>query len=230
MTLGFIFILFFSSILAVGTVSADTPESEVIFQIVQIDDSTVEQREAVREWLNSNKTDEFPSLAEDAREWLNSYEDQQEEANRNLSGTKTISDNVRVTGYKFSRSNESVTFAIEVDEPTNIVIQDIGEITGGGSYEYTSQEYPAGYHRIEMTAESARIGGSYMQRIAIADTDLKQGNTISNQGGLFNIFNQIESWMIPLAGLSGSVTVLIIIIRKVRSIDKKGINEFIPLR
>lgn len=207
----------------------DIPTEQDVSVLLELDSKNEQQVEEIKTWLESDRSDNYPDLKQRAEAYIDGIEQDREEATEGLSGSQRISEDVRVIGYDFDGNNESVVFTLELDETTNLVIQDMGAMAESGRFEWRSEEFDAGVHRIEMKAVETNIGGTYTQRIAIADLDAQIGNTIDTVTGGGSLFDSVEPWMIPLAGLSGALTVVVLIIRKVRKMDSEGVNEFIPL-
>jgi hypothetical protein len=235
MTYRLVVTLLFALIIVLGGVSSavvaqeaqDVPSEQDILRIVN---SGFEgQIDEVQAWLDSNRSSDYPDLQSEAESFVNQVEQSNQEAQEDLSGSKRISDNVQVVGYKFDELNETVEIAVEADERTTIVLQDVGGTIGGSGFSYRT-ETVVGTERFEMEAQEEQIGNRYTQAISIADADAQQGNTIfrdsPDSGG---IFRELEWWMIPLASVSGAGAIVVMIIRYIRNKEQLGVNEFIPL-
>ncbi|RKS83479.1 hypothetical protein BDK61_2864 [Haloarcula quadrata] len=205
----------------------DVPSEQEILSIVN--NGFESQMDDVRAWLESDRSNDYPELRSQAQGFINDVEESNQEAQEDLSGTKRISDNVQVVGYQFDELNETVEIAVEADERTTIVLQDLGGTVGGSGFSYRT-ETVVGVERFTLEAQEEQIGNRYSQAISIADADAQQGNTIfrdsPDSGGLFR---ELEWWMIPLAAISGAGSIVIMIIRHIRNKEQLGVNEFIPL-
>lgn len=208
---------------------SNVPSEEDVLSIVN--NGFDGQVDTVKSWLNSDRSNQYPELQSQAQDFVNQVEQSNQEAQADLSGTKRISDNVQVVGYKFDELNETVDIAVEADDRTTVVLQDIGGTVTEGSFSYRSEVVKNGVSRFTLEAQESDIGGRFTQAIAVSDADAQQGNTIfrdsPDSGGLFN---EIEWWMIPLASVSGAGAIVVMIIRHIRDKERLGVNEFIPLR
>lgn len=186
------------------------------------------QQDVVQDWLNSSEADEYPDLKTQAENWLGEKEQEREEIQSNMSGYKSISDNIKVIGYDFDRTNETAEIAIEADERTNIVLQDMGATVAGNGFSYRTETVSSGVSTFRLEAVEANVNNVYTQQIAVIDSDAKAGNTVSRTQNA-SLWNEIEWWMIPLGALTGGVTGIVIMIKQKSNLDNEGENEFIPL-
>ncbi|MXR50203.1 hypothetical protein GRX03_01075 [Halovenus sp. WSH3] len=205
-----------------GNISTeDVPSEDEVLRIVTNDFTS--QVDEVRAWLESNRSENFPDLRSDAQQFVDEIEQQNQNATEGLNGSKRISESVRVVGYEFDRENETVEFALEVDERTTVTLQDVGNlIQSDSSYTYRSEVLRKGTHRFSINATEADYNGNYTQKIAITDATNQRGNTISRKvksTGYFSLIKDNATFgdfyvVGGFAMLSAVISIIVWILRK----------------
>lgn len=207
--------------------SENSPQE--ILEIVSSDFRS--QEDVVRSWVNSNVSDEYPDLKNQAQNWLD--EGQQKEQNikekYNTSEQIIISDNLEIIGYNFDSTNETVTIALQADNSMTITVQDVGSQFSGNRFTWENRDIDAGYTELTLEASESNFNGVTFQAVSISDTDAQTGVTVERGNNPLNLWNEVKAWYIPLSGLAGSVTLAILTIWYIRNKEEEGKNEFIPL-
>ena len=218
---------------AVIPVSAQSSETNVsdINKWISLDGGE-QYAEEVEEWVNSNSSNEYPNLKEEAEVWLSDKEssgDYVDTDNMELSGSsKQISQDVTVTGYEFDYQNETVTFTLRVDSVSSVVFQDVGATVSGGGFDYRSERLRAGEYAYEIDAQLFRSEYQQLQRIAIIDASNQQVNTLSYVHSTV-FLESAEVWMVPFSILVGAFSLIGLSIVYVNNKKEDGVGEFKPL-
>lgn len=92
---------------------ADVPEEQTVQTIITANDKTEESYQQVQDWINSNNTEQYQGLKEDANEYLNNTEPQSQTDRLTNEYEKVDLDqfsNVQITDYRFKDESLEVDY------------------------------------------------------------------------------------------------------------------------
>lgn len=197
-------------------------KAKEVLEIINIDDES--RKDVVKDWVNSNNSDQYKDLKKDANNWLNEVAAKKENINKNYDGVKIVSDGLKVH-YKFNASKETVNLYFKADSDRSVSIADIGSALEGNRGKYIN-EYINGNKKITMEAKETRE--SYGQAISIADSKGERFVIIKANSDT-DLFDKIKWWYVVLGAIVGSLTLAILTVRYIRKKEEKGKGEIIPL-
>lgn len=213
----------FSSSVVYGQSDVDISDVEPSDIQIWVENDIDNKKPEIRAWLNSNRSEQYTELRTEAENYIDKKEEQRED----LSGTKQISQGLRVTGYEFDAKNESIKINLQADSPRGVSITDLGGAFEGGRYDYEVITV-TGNKTIKVSATRLNVENEEIQAVSITDGKEEVGNTIRSAeltSGRF--IDKYFIWMLALAPLMGVIVVAVRSRRYIDNIKDRYKGEFV---
>lgn len=185
----------------------------------------------VRAWYDANKAD--VELTDRNRNRISEYlrrasnNDRSVDTDVSLSGSKRISDDVRVTGYNFSQTESTVRMTIQSDYNQYITITDVGAQSNYQRFTFQSIQLDKGEQVV--TADAQYIQSDGIQAVAISDNDEGVGNVVTSGEPSKGYFETLKWWYVPTAVLVAVVYLAYKTKSKIVQIKNRHKGDIVPV-